>query len=91
VKSAVKHPKYFSQGGTYFDAGILTLTQPVSINQYVRFLCLPVRPVDDEGYLTGDLVTLTGWGIEQLTKKDKTKKTTDLKFINLKEIYCLNC
>ena len=86
VKSAVKHPKYSSQGGSYFDAGILTISEPVSVNEFIRYLCLPVRPVDTDNYLAGDLVTLTGWGIEQLDNGKQSKYTKDLKFINLKVV-----
>ena len=83
VKSAITHPNYLSSSEIYFDVGILTLSEPVEINEYVRFICLPVRPVDAENYLTGDLVTLTGWGMQQVSKLEQTK-TTALKFINLK-------
>ena len=83
VKSVVKHPKYVSQGGSYFDAGILTLTKPVLVSEFVRFICLPVQPVDAEDYLKGALVTMTGWGIEQLTRTMLSSHTTKLKFINL--------
>ena len=86
VKSAVKHPKFSSQGGMYFDAGVLTLTQSVQVNKFVQIIWLPVRPINSDDYLSNELVTQAGWGIEQLAKMAKSEKTTTLKFINLKVV-----
>ena len=55
------HPQY-RQRRAYFDAGIAVADRHIEFTDYVRPICLPMRPVDDEDYLADDFVTLAGWG-----------------------------
>ncbi len=55
------HPKY-QQRRAYFDAAIAFSDKLIEFTEYVRPICLPMTPVDDEDYLAGDFVTLSGWG-----------------------------
>ena len=40
----------------YFDVGIAITDKPIEFNEYIRPICLPLKPVDDVDYLEGDLV-----------------------------------
>jgi len=71
---------YNSQKGLYFDAGLAIVAKEFEFSNYIRPICLPTQPVDMLDYLTGDLVTLTGYGKYSTT--DLLAK--ELKFINLK-------
>ncbi len=71
---------YNSQKGLYFDAGLAIVAKEFEFSNYIRPICLPTQPVDTLDYLTGDLVTLTGYGTYSTTNL----LATELKFINLK-------
>jgi hypothetical protein len=74
------HPNYSSNGGVYFDVGIAIAERKVEFSNYIRPICLPTEAVDKLDYLTGDFVTLTGFGKDSITEK----LPEELKFINLK-------
>ncbi len=75
----IRHPDYDWQNGVYFDAGIAIAERKVEFSDYIRPICLPVKPVDALNYLTGEIVTLTGFG--KYARKDLLAK--ELKFIDL--------
>ncbi len=79
IVEIIRHPDY--DGDTvYFDAGIAIAERRVEFSDYVRPICLPVKPVDSVDYLTGEIVTLTGFG-----KYSRTEVLAkELKFIDLK-------
>ena len=52
-----KHPKY-GQGGAYYDVAVAEADRIIEFTEYVRPVCLPMTPVDDEDALADDLVTL---------------------------------
>merc|ERR1712223_72623 len=58
-----KHPKY-GQGGAYYDVAVAEADRIIEFTEYVRPVCLPMTPVDDEDALADDLVTLAGWGLQ---------------------------
>jgi hypothetical protein len=70
----------------YFDAGIALAESEMKFSDYIRPICLPTHPVDKLDYLTGDLVTLTGYGLYSTTNT----LAKELKFINLK-VNLINC
>ena len=48
------------QGIAYYDAAIAIADRIVEYTEYVRPICLPMTPVDDEDAFADDLVTLAG-------------------------------
>lgn len=73
----------YSDDYIYFDAGLAIAESQLDFTNYVRPICLPTHPVDKLDYLTGDLVTLTGYG--KISTTDVL--ATELKFINLRVIF----
>ena len=59
VISWSQHPKYVS-GRAYYDAAIAKADQLIEYTEYVRPVCLPMTPVDDDDAYADDLVTLAG-------------------------------
>ncbi len=82
IVKILRHSDYKSQNGVYFDAGIAIAERKVEFSDYIRPICLPVKPVDSLDYLTGDFVTLTGFGIDSRTDV----LAQELKFIDLKVV-----
>lgn len=80
VIKVVQHPKY-RQREAYYDVGIAIAHNHIEFTEYVRPVCLPMSPVDDEDYLADEFVTLAGWGL-QVTPRGLVP-TTKLKLINL--------
>jgi hypothetical protein len=76
----LKHPNYSRDNGSYFDVGFAIAEREIKFSDYIRPICLPTQPVDKLDYLNGDLVTLTGFGLESITNV----LAKELKFINLK-------
>ena len=85
IVGILRHPDYNSDNGIYFDAGIAIAESEIKFSNYIRPICLPTKPVDMLDYLTGDLVTLTGFGLYSTT----SSAAQELKFINLKVIMSL--
>ena len=61
IDNYIIHPKYEPRK-PYFDVGLAITIVPVEYTAYIRPVCLPTKPVDDDDDLEGDLVTLSGWG-----------------------------
>jgi hypothetical protein len=40
----------------YYDVGIAIAEKPIEFSEFIRPICLPLKPVDDVDYLEGDLV-----------------------------------
>ena len=51
VAKAFKHPKYRSV--PYFDAAIYLSDVNIEFTKWVRPICLPMRPIDDENAFAG--------------------------------------
>ena len=51
VVKAYKHPLY--RGVPYFDAAIYEADVDIEFTRWIRPICLPMRPVDDENALAG--------------------------------------
>ena len=51
VVKAYKHPLY--RGVPYFDAAIYKADVDIEFTKWIRPICLPMRPVDDENALAG--------------------------------------
>ena len=82
IVEILRHPDYSRDISFYFDAGIAIAESEIKFSDYIRPICLPAKPVDMLDYLTGDLVTLTGYGTYSTTGL----LAEELKFINLKVI-----
>ena len=54
-----QHPKYRAPRA-YYDAAIAVVDRVIEFTDYVRPVCLPMTPVDDEDAAADDLVTLAG-------------------------------
>jgi hypothetical protein len=79
IVAIIQHPDY-DDDFVYFDAGIAIAERKVEFSDYIRPICLPVKPVDALDYLTGEIVTLTGFGLDSTTNTlVKTIKFIDLK------------
>ena len=65
VLSWSQHPKYVS-GRAYYDAAVAVADQLIEYTEYVRPVCLPMTPVDDDDAFADDLVTLAGKIMKQL-------------------------
>ena len=83
------HPKY-KPGQVYYDVGIAIARDVITFTDYIRPVCLPYLPVDDNDHLKNNFVTLAGWGyaiearsgipIEEL----KVELTSNLKLRSLR-------
>ena len=51
VVTAYVHPKY--EGVPYFDAAIYLSDVNIEFTKWVRPICLPMRPIDDENAFAG--------------------------------------
>ena len=81
VKQVLVHPKY-RQNQAYYDVGIAVADVHIEFSDYVRPICLPFRPVDDEDDLADDFVTLAGWGYF-LDPRNELQLSSKLKLISL--------
>ena len=80
------HPLYkkvSTRGAIYFDVAVVVLQTPVAFSDNIRPICLPARPTDALEHLTGQLVTLAGWG-KYFINATTDLVSSELKFINLK-------
>ena len=57
--------------------------RPIEFTDYVRPVCLPNAPVDDQDYLADDFVTLAGWGLQYSPETGNYKTTSQLKLHTL--------
>ena len=55
------HPRYVP-GQAHYDVGIAEAIDIFVFSDFVRPVCLPYLPVDDDNFLEGNYVTLVGWG-----------------------------
>ena len=81
-----QHPLYkkvSTRGAIYFDVTVVVLQTPVAFTDNIRPICLPARPTDALEHLTGQLVTLAGWG-KYFINATTDLVSSELKFINLK-------
>ena len=81
-----QHPLYkkvSTRGAIYFDVAVVVLQTPVAFSDNIRPICLPARPTDALEHLTGQLVTLAGWG-KYFINATTDVVSSELKFINLK-------
>ena len=56
IVSTFQHPKY-SSGRPYYDVGVALADYHIEFTEYVRPICLPMMPVDDEDFLADDFGT----------------------------------
>ena len=57
------HPSY--EGKAYFDVAIIFTKEMIDFNPKVQPICLPDKPVEYPDNREGDLVTITGWGLQK--------------------------
>ena len=84
------HPRYIP-GEAHYDVGIAETREEISFNEFVRPVCLPYLPVDNDNYLAGEFVTLAGWGyvIKVRNNVEQTELTSNLKLRSLQVKYRL--
>ena len=80
------HPKYEPRK-PYFDVGLAITFIPVEYTAYIRPVCLPTKPVDDDDDLEGDLVTLSGWGKQYIKDKRNYFPSNKIKLSALQVIH----
>ena len=54
-----QHPKY-RPARAYYDAAIAVVDRIIEYTDYVRPICLPMTPVDDEDDLAYEMITMAG-------------------------------
>lgn len=54
IKEFKIHGKY--EGKNYFDVALILMEESVEFTRFVRPVCLPTVPVDDQNHLSGQLV-----------------------------------
>ena len=59
VKRLMIHPDYRS-GRIYYDVGLAVAERRIEYTDFIRPLCLPFKPIDDEDAWSDDLVILAG-------------------------------
>ena len=59
VKQVVTHPDYRS-GRIYYDVGLAIAERRIEYSDFIRPICLPFKPIDDEDAWSDDLVILAG-------------------------------
>ena len=67
VEDILFHPKYV-HGEVYYDVGIAVANKPMDFNDYIRPICLPYLPIDDENSFSEVAVISVGWGNSQVKK-----------------------
>ena len=68
VEDIFFHPKYVP-GKVYYDVGIAVANKPMDFNDYIRPICLPYLPVDDENLFSEVSVISVGWENSQVKKR----------------------
>ena len=63
------HPSY--EGKAYFDVAIVFTKEIIEFNPKVQPICLPDKPVEYPDNREGDLVTITGWGLQKKTGRQR--------------------
>ena len=84
------HPKYEPRK-PYFDVGLAITFIAVEYTAYIRPVCLPTKPVDDDDDLEGDLVTLSGWGKQYIKDKRNYFPSNKIKLSALQVKHCEKC
>ncbi len=64
IKRFVKHPRYKARMA-YYDLAVITLETSVNFTNEIYPICLPNQPFEGIDHFAGDLVILTGWGLEK--------------------------
>ena len=70
VEDILFHPKYV-HGEVYYDVGIAVANKAMDFNDYIRPICLPYLPVDDENSFCKTCsrsVISVGWKNSQIKK-----------------------
>ena len=67
VEDILFHPKYV-HGEVYYDVGIAVANKPMNFNDYIRPICLPYLPIDDENSFSEVAVISVGWENSQIKK-----------------------
>ena len=82
------HPRYIP-GQAHYDVGIAETREEISFNEFVRPVCLPYLPVDNDNYLSGEFVTLAGWGyvLRARNNVEQLELTSNLKLRSLEVRY----
>jgi V8-like Glu-specific endopeptidase len=88
VAKVLVHPKY-QQRRAYFDVGLAVADRFIEFTEYVRPICLPMSPVDDEDYLADDFVTLAGWELQITTRGSEPTKRVKLHTLQVIQLDCL--
>ena len=83
VKDIFVHTKYKS-GKVYNDVGIAEADTLIEFNRYVRPVCLPYLPIDNDNFLAGEFVTTAGFGYTVQARSGQTDLTSNLKLKSLK-------
>ena len=75
------HPLYISPL-PYHDVALAIADAYIEFTDYVRPVCLPFQPIDEEDYWAGQFVTLAGWGL-QVANDFKNINSQQLKIMSM--------
>ena len=80
------HPKY-KPGKLHYDVGIASASKTIEFTDYIRPVCLPYLPIDNDNLFKEEAALLVGWQEDVQTLKENTTFTPKLKLQNLKVLY----
>jgi len=80
------HPSY--EGNAYFDVAVIFTKETIEFNPKVQPICLPDKPVDYSDNREGDLVTITGWGLQKLRTMRKDWSLREAQVSVFSQKYC---
>jgi hypothetical protein len=82
VIDIIFHPKY-KPGKLHYDVGIALASKTIEFTDYIRPVCLPYLPIDNDNRFKEEAALLVGWQ-EDLEEVKENPPTPKLKLQNLK-------
>jgi hypothetical protein len=83
IKKILSHPKY-NPKSVYYDVGIAVSAQPIIFTDFVRSVCLPYLPIDNDDHYRDKFMTLVGWSYDNETTSENSPRKYDLTIRSLK-------
>ena len=77
------HNKY-KPGEVYYDVGIAVTSKRIEFNEYIRPVCLPYLPIDNDNHFESENVISVGWQQALNEKTDTVELKPKLKLQDIK-------